>query len=418
MKIKAVFSILILLLATILFFNCTVAPTDPGNPTTEPVKYSLSVNIAPGGDGTGSIADTSTQSGSYISGSIVTVEATADFGSEFMGWYDAVNAGKLISKEVKYTFKLTNDIGLYAKFATAIITFPDKSLEEALRNSKYPKYTGDLTYNFVSKITRLSRTGSHGTYKVIVNDLTGIEYLTSLTELYLSNNRIKDLTPLANLTNLKKLDLSYNQEISDLSPLSKLNNLTELIIYVNKIEDLTPLANLTNLERLSMTANQISDTTPLAKLTNLVYLDLGSNPITNLSGISGLININKLDLRNNTSYYKLKDLSPLSNLTNLTELYLDSNRIEDLSPLVGMVKLESLGLSENNVKELTALTNLVNINKLFLDDNRELNIEKLKVLHSNAGLGTGDILSVERTGITNFEVAEFTNKGIWVKTGW
>ncbi|MEM6399526.1 MAG: leucine-rich repeat domain-containing protein [Cyanobacteria bacterium P01_D01_bin.116] len=76
------------------------------------------------------------------------------------------------------------------------------------------------------------------------------------------------------------LDLSSHQ-ISDLSPLAPLTNLTELYLSYNQIKDLSPLSRLTNLNFLFLESNQISDLSPLSQLNNLNWLFVGGNPINN-----------------------------------------------------------------------------------------------------------------------------------------
>ncbi|MBG30234.1 MAG: hypothetical protein CMI31_09580 [Opitutae bacterium] len=78
--------------------------------------------------------------------------------------------------------------------------------------------------------------------------------------------RITDLSPLAEMTDLKLLDLRANQ-ISDLSPLKKLKNLEILILLDNKITDVSPLKNLTNLKKLFLdeTTLQYDETEILMK---------------------------------------------------------------------------------------------------------------------------------------------------------
>jgi len=76
------------------------------------------------------------------------------------------------------------------------------------------------------------------------------------------------------------LDLS-SHKISDLSPLAPLTNLTELYLSYNQIKDLSPLSRLTNLNFLFLESNQISDLSPLSQLTNLNWLFVGGNPINN-----------------------------------------------------------------------------------------------------------------------------------------
>ena len=67
----------------------------------------------------------------------------------------------------------------------------------------------------------------------IVN-LTGIEYSTNLLELFLPDNQISDISPLARLTNLSYLLLSGNQ-ISDISDLARLTSLDYLTLNSNPL---------------------------------------------------------------------------------------------------------------------------------------------------------------------------------------
>jgi internalin A len=61
--------------------------------------------------------------------------------------------------------------------------------------------------------------------------------LSNLTDLYLSNNRITDISPLSALANLTQLSLNNNQ-IADISRLFSLANLTQLYLGDNQIADL------------------------------------------------------------------------------------------------------------------------------------------------------------------------------------
>ena len=79
-----------------------------------------------------------------------------------------------------------------------------------------------------------------------ISDLTGLEYATNLTYLFLWNNAISDLTPLSDLTNLQFLDLQGNS-VSDLSPVMGLTNLIFLGIRDNSVSELSPLVANTEL---------------------------------------------------------------------------------------------------------------------------------------------------------------------------
>ena len=70
----------------------------------------------------------------------------------------------------------------------------------------------------------------------------------------LADNRIVDISALANMPDLIYVELFINH-ISDVSPLSGLKNLKDLNICTNHISDLTPFYSLTSLERLWYSGN-------------------------------------------------------------------------------------------------------------------------------------------------------------------
>jgi len=88
-------------------------------------------------------------------------------------------------------------------------------------------------------------------------DFRGID-MVNLTELYLSENQITDISALSELANLEELYLESNQ-ISDISILAGLINLKGLSIGANPIADISVLFGLLNLERLWLTGVSISD---------------------------------------------------------------------------------------------------------------------------------------------------------------
>ena len=127
------------------------------------------------------------------------------------------------------------------------------------------------------------------------------------TKLYLYGNQIRDLTPLADLTQLTLLSL-YGNEITDLTPLAGLTNLTELQLYENQIKNLTSLAELKNLEKLFLSKNKIIDVSPLAGLTKLEELNLGKNQVVAVTPLAGLTNLTELSLEGNITTEDQKTL--------------------------------------------------------------------------------------------------------------
>lgn len=81
----------------------------------------------------------------------------------------------------------------------------------------------------------------------------------------LMSEDLQDIKVLSGLTNLVKLDLSYNY-ITDISPLAALVNLERLYLMHNSIVDISPLANLINLKKVELEGNDgLYNLTPLAR---------------------------------------------------------------------------------------------------------------------------------------------------------
>lgn len=137
---------------------------------------------------------------------------------------------------------------------STVIEFPDKNLEQMVR-AIIQCPTGDIIKQDVDKISTLENTiGKH------ITNLSGIENLTNLTLLNLSNNQITNIEPLIELTNLTDLAL-VNNKISNIEPLKELANLNSLELDNNKIKDYSPISGYyKNLEKTDVA---IADITPM-----------------------------------------------------------------------------------------------------------------------------------------------------------
>ena len=204
-----------------------------------------------------------------------------------------------------------------------------------------------------------------------VADLAPLSRLTELVTLRLHSIRnVSDLSPLSGLAALRHLDLSENRiDGGDLSPLSSLTGLTTLILgYVSVeyhedrghvgLQDISALASLTSLARLDLSQNHIRDLAPLRSLRRLAALDLSNNSVDDLSPLSELAALKTLNLAWNNLHGPVTfrsmsmgqwpphrvpsaeaDLSPLEGLANLETLDLSGNCIEDASPLAANTAL-------------------------------------------------------------------------------
>ena len=252
-----------------------------------------------------------------------------------------------------------------------------------------------------------------------ISDISPLAGLTNLKTLYLNPDQgyFKfhiDLSPLAGLTNLETLWIP-NYIISDLSPLSSLTKLTNLRLSSEDgyskghglINDLTPIAGLVNLEKLDLRGNQISDITPLGQMRNLKELWLRCNQITDISVLANMANLEVLIISVNT----IDDISPLSGLTSLWDIEAYDNQISDLTPLSGLTNLDNLNLNGNLIKDIEALSNLTKLTFLCLSRNQITDISVLKNLPLLKYLG---ILDNDKLDLSaGSKASEIIN---WLKT--
>ena len=217
-------------------------------------------------------------------------------------------------------------------------------------NTSLP-YTTNLTDEQLESIKNVSYSGDEKSYSERIKSTTGIEKLTSLTDLFLSWNNISNMD-LSKNTDLTEL-IFQSGKLSGIN-LSKNTALTRLILSINKLSNID-LSNNTALTTLDLYKNNISSI-DLSKNTDLTKLDLSSN------------NISKIDLSKNTALTNLRLWSnkissiDLSKNTALTTLDLADNNLSniDLSKNTDLTKLD---LSSNNISKIdlsknTALTNL------------------------------------------------------------
>ena len=267
--------------------------------------------------------------------------------------------------------------------ATAqVVDIPDPNLRAAVE-AKLGKAAGaTITVDDMVTLTELDG------HDAGISNLIGLEFATNLIVLYLWDNLISDISPLADLTKLEKLGLNKNL-ISDISPLARLTQVRWLRLQDNSISDISPLASLIGLQDLAIYLNSISDLSPLAGLTGLKALDFGDNLASDLSPLAGLINLEGLHI----SGQPISDLSPLSGLTKLTILGIFRTPISDLSPLAGLTNLKRLNLRYNSISDLSPLV-------------------------ANTGLGDGDAIVIYGNPLSdisiNTHIPTLRNRGVTV----
>ena len=171
--------------------------------------------------------------------------------------------------------------------------------------------------------------------------------------LSLSNTSVSNLSPLANLTELRNLTLDHTK-VNDLSPVATLTKLQTLNLTGTQVSDISPLVALTGLQNLKLEGTHIKDVSPLVALNRLETLWLDRTNISDISPLAGLTDLTDLWLTETL----VGDLAPLASLTKLRTLRLYGTLVGDLAPLIELTELQRLALSSSAVRDLRPLLKL------------------------------------------------------------
>jgi len=111
-----------------------------------------------------------------------------------------------------------------------------------------------------------------------ISEIHGLDALTDLKVLKLSNNKIVEIKGLETLRNLIKLDLKGN-EIAEIKGLDNLINLKELTLENNQIALIKGLDTLENLHTLSLYGNRITHVKSFQNKQKLRNFLFSGNPL-------------------------------------------------------------------------------------------------------------------------------------------
>jgi len=175
------------------------------------------------------------------------------------------------------------------------------------------------------------------------------EEAAAVTFLDLSNKSFDDMN-------------SKNGGIRNIGALKYFTNLKELNLSFNNISDFSPLAGLTKLESLGFSGVPVKDLSPLKGLTKMICLtfdfnyapEQGHNGYASLDFMSDMKNLEIFEARS----AGIKDISTLGNLTKLWSVFLTENLITDVSPLAKLTNLKELELRNNPITDYSPLKDI------------------------------------------------------------
>jgi Leucine-rich repeat (LRR) protein len=354
--------------------------------------------------------------------------------------------------------------GATAGGASALITSPPPGCEGELSFVGYldaavraEVTAGSLTWAKVKDLSELSVTCNIDKGQKVLA-LTGIECLTGLqklsitdcqlkdisalgksvletprrvmplTELFLWGNAVADITPVTALENLASLSLRDNYigngATLSLIPLASLPKLQSFDGYNAQIESIRGLENHPSLTGLELSSNNLTSVAGLGRLPHLTTLYLDQNQLVSADGLGALPAITELHLRNqgwvepslrsidelaslatlaklDLGYnQKVASIASISTLTRLTELDASVCGLSNTVALKQLTNLIKLILTGNQLTDITELAGLIRLDYLDLSEN--VTLTNIASLADNTGLtGSGDEVDLDSIGLSD-----------------
>ena len=266
------------------------------------------------------------------------------------------------------------------------VYIPDMNLRAAIAGVLEKSIDEPITIKEMESFRKLDLVSELTSSKKI-KDLTGLEYAINLEILWISNNEVSDLSPLAGLTKMIQMSMEHNP----ITSFSALTNMEELqgiqISHNNIINDITPLAGKAKLRGVLIWGCPITDISPLTDLPSIEYIDLCGNQISEIPSFENAPKLKKLYIYNN----KVSDVSILKNHTQLERLNLRDNNITDISALAALTNLKWIDLTNNPITDFSPLAELSQTTNIIAGD--------VNIPDRNLRAAIADALGKDITGV-------------------
>ncbi len=230
---------------------------------------------------------------------------------------------------------------LLSPLAIAQVDVPDDGFRQCLIDNYDMYMTGDskIDTNNSPSLTTMTCDSYD------IENLSGIEYFSSLGQIDFDSNNISNLTPLGNLENLHTVFLRENN-ISNVEALELNDSLRNVYLSGNNISSI-PNFN-TEITTLALNTNQISGTVDISMYNKLEALFLNHNDIIEIVGLGQLLELEKFQAIKN----RLSQITGLQNCMNLRVLRLNHNQITRIDSLTNKPQLNIVSLIDNNLEVL------------------------------------------------------------------
>ena len=186
---------------------------------------------------------------------------------------------------------------------------------------------------------------------------------------------------LRHLTQLKELNLSYNESLLEVFGLHEMSGLMELDLCKTSMRMPLDIRNMQKLSILNISRSPIPDIIVDSEMSQLVHLQANNSCITNSEFLKYTPAVHWLDL----SGCDIDSLPYLSCLTKLQVLLLSGTRIDSVQDLGQFIYLQALYLDHTRIVSIDGIGALENLSTLSLAGTLiqtiPEDIQKLKNLH-------------------------------------
>ena len=193
-----------------------------------------------------------------------------------------------------------------------------------------------------------------------------LKNMKNLSTLYLTNNKITDISVLNNLNNLKHLRIRGEENIIDLSQIQNILPNLELCISGKQLETIN---NCTNKDAITKLETYGLDTMPdISSLNNLKYLEILESTIEDYSNLTKISSLETLIMYSSILHGKKIEFNKFPNIKflNLSYNFLNDTDIQVM--LANMTKYTNLTIYLNN-------NSIINANALLeLDSSCIINL--------------------------------------------
>jgi Leucine-rich repeat (LRR) protein len=211
----------------------------------------------------------------------------------------------------------------------------------------------------ISVLAKLSALQELVAYKATPTDISALRHCRSLSRLQLNVEFVQDLSPLAELHNLERVEL-WNYRGQALWPAAAVRFLS-LVGCAGSAVDLTPVASWNEIRMLQLSQGQIKGRLPI--LPTVEFLGIAGCNDGHFSALSGYTALEQLFAYDSD----VSDLAPLANCARLRTVSLSKTRISDFDPLLDKPLLSDVDVSETKVTHISKLSWLPDLRALRAD---------------------------------------------------